>query len=138
MIRPLLVLALLAATPALAREAPCPGEPIVLRSDGGRSFTVQDLATLEWPECSSGGRVLTYGAEIWRGRIDGKPAYLTFSLIPGASGPSAHMDHRPGRHPVRPRYEAGPDRGRMIDFFVVHRGPLKGEWRLQPCGTASP
>lgn len=126
-----LVIVLAGAAPALASE--CAGERPVLRSETGRLFTPQDRARLEWRERSSGGRILTYGADVWRGRVDGREAYLSFALIPGVSGPNAHMDFKPQRYPVRPRFDAPVTRGELSDFFVVHRGPLRGEWSLVPC-----
>lgn len=126
-----LALALVGAAPALATE--CAGEAPVLRSETGHLFTPRDRARLEWRERSSGGKILTYGAEVWRGRVDGREAYLSFAHLPSVSGPNAHMAFKLERYPVRPRFATPAARRDMIDFFVVYSGPLKGAWSLEPC-----
>jgi hypothetical protein len=105
----------------------------VIRSDGGLVFRSDAYARLAWEERSSGGRRLTYGAHVWRGRIDARRAYLTFDEIPGTSGPDHHMAFRLGSYPARPRWQETQTRYDLGRRFVVRSGPLKGEWTVENC-----
>jgi hypothetical protein len=132
----LIATALVLAASANARaqdEACAPARPVI-RSDKGLTFEADAFARPEWRERSSGGRTLTYATEIWRGRIDGRRAYLTFDLIPGTSGPNHFMDYRLRRYPARVAWRTEGTRYDLGRWFVIRSGPLTGEWTVQNCG----
>ncbi|HVL70863.1 MAG TPA: hypothetical protein VM434_03165 [Beijerinckiaceae bacterium] len=107
----------------------------VIRSDRGLVFTADAFAELKWRERSSGGRMLEYGAYLWRGKIGERRAYLSFALIPGTSGPNHHMDYRMDRYRVRPAWRRTGTRYELDRWFVVRDGPLRGEWIVVNCAA---
>lgn len=118
-----------ASAPSLACHPALP----VIRSDRGLTFTADAFAHVTWRERSSGGRVLTYGRQIWRGKVGARTAYLTFDEIPGTSGPNHAMDFRPGRLRRPPRW-ASAGRFDLGERFIIRSGPLGGEWSVANCG----
>jgi hypothetical protein len=118
-----------ASAPALACHPALP----VIRSDRGLTFTADAFAHVTWRERSSGGRVLTYGRQIWRGKVGARTAYLTFDEIPGTSGPNHALDFRLERLRRPPRWGAAV-RYDLGERFIVRSGPLVGEWSVANCG----
>lgn len=128
--------AMLAAVVLLAASAPAlachPALPVI-RSDRGLTFTADAFAHVTWRERSSGGRVLTYGRQIWRGKIGARTAYLTFDEIPGTSGPNHAMAFRLERLRRPPRW-ASAGRYDLGERFIIRSGPLGGAWSVANCG----
>ena len=127
---------MLATSVVAAASAPAPAcHPAlpVIRSVPGLTFTADGFAHVTWRERSSGGRVLTYGRQIWRGKVGARTAYLTFDEIPGTSGPNHAMDFRLERLRQPPRWGAA-GRYDLGERFIIRSGPLVGEWSVANCG----
>ncbi len=129
----LVVTLLLLVHPAAAQEAECTPTLPVIRSDQGLTFEADAYARLEWRERSSGGRVLTYATQIWRGQVGRRVAYLTFDEIPGTSGPNHHIAYRLRPYRARIEWKQTDTRYDLGRWFVVRSGPLTGEWTVQNC-----
>ena len=123
------ILMVAAPAPALACHPDLP----VVRSDRGMTFTADAFAQITWRERSSGGRMLTYGRQIWRGRVGLRNAYLTFDEIPGTSGPNHAMDFRLQPLRQRPRWQSS-GRYDLGERFIIRGGPLRGDWSVANCG----
>lgn len=130
----LTVIALLAfVQPAGAQDTDCTPALPVIQSHQGLMFEADAYARPEWQERSSGGRVLTYATQVWRGRVGGGVAYLTFDEFPGTSGPNHHMDYRLRPYRARMQWKRTDTRYDLGRWFVVRVGALKGEWTVQNC-----
>ena len=113
----------------------CSPAPLVLQSSVGQTFAADAYARIEWQQRSSGGRIVTYARQIWRGSIGGRTAYLTFDEIPGTSGPNYAMQwtYRYQREAKRPEWRAKNIPYDLDQAFVILSGPLKGGWRVMGC-----
>jgi hypothetical protein len=124
------------ATPAMAQPAAsgaCHPAMPTIRSSAGQIFTADAYARVAWRERASGGKVLDYSRHIWRGKIAGRAAYLTFEEIPGVSGPNHHMDFKLDRLRAQPAWRMDNTRYDLGRWFVVRDGVLKGEWTVTNC-----
>jgi hypothetical protein len=113
-------------------EACHPAMPVT-RSQAGQLFTADAFARVVWRERSSGGRVLDYARTIWRGRVDGRHAYLTFDEIPGTSGPNHWMDQKLAPLRSRPDWRTAGTRYDLGERFIIRGGPFDGEWVVINC-----
>jgi hypothetical protein len=130
-----LALALGATLPAgreASAEACHPAMPEI-RSATGRVFVGDGFARVAWRERASGGRMLDYARQIWRGRVDGRPAYLTFDEIPGTSGPNHWMDRALAPLRGRPDWRTVGTRYSLGARFIIRGGPYDGEWVVTNC-----
>jgi hypothetical protein len=121
------------AMPAMAQPAGCHPALPVIRSDGGLIFTAEAFAHASWRERASGGRLLDYGRQIWRGRIDTRTAYLTFDEIPATSGPNHAMDYKLAPLRVRPAWRSTGTRYDLGGRFIIRGGVLAGAWTVVNC-----
>ncbi|MCZ8314702.1 hypothetical protein [Phreatobacter sp.] len=129
---PVLSLAALALLVAAAPAAACNPAMPVIRSDRGLVFSAEAFAHPTWRQRSADGRMRTFGRQIWRGRIGGRSAYLTFDEIPGTSGPNHYLAHRLDRVPAPLRWERA-GRYDLGESFIIRGGPLDGVWTVTNC-----
>jgi hypothetical protein len=104
-----------------------------LRSDKGKTFIAETYGLATW-HASVRGRRLPYAAHVWKGKANGKSAYLTFDEIPGTSGPNYHLDAKLKRIPAKIDWRA--TSAFVFDpTIIVRDGPLAGEWIVTNCPT---
>jgi hypothetical protein len=120
-----------AAGPA---HAACQPALPVIHSDKDRIFTAEAFARPVWRQRGSDGRMYSYSRQIWRGRIGGRIAYLTFDEIPGTSGPNHAMAWSLDRLSVPLRWERA-GRYDLGETFVIRSGPLHGVWTVTNCSS---
>ena len=126
-------LSLAAARPASAENGRCQPAMPEIRSDRGLVFRADAYARLAWREPSSGGRMLDYARDIWRGRVGGRRAFLTFDEIPGTSGPNHAMDYQLPPARTRARFVTAGTRYDLGAAFIIRSGPLAGSWTVTNC-----
>jgi hypothetical protein len=124
--------ALLSAGGEASAETCHPAMPVI-RSQAGQVFVADGYARAAWRERASGGRMLDYARQIWRGRVDGRTAYLTFDEIPGTSGPNHWMDYRLAPLRSRPDWLTAGTRYDLGERFIIRGGPYDGEWVVINC-----
>lgn len=103
-----------------------------MRSGKGQDFAANAYGHAVWHVRSAAGRRLPYAVHVWKGRVGGEPAYLTFDEIPGTSGPNYHLGTALKR--IRGKIDWRASRTFVFDpRFVVYSGPLAGEWTVMNC-----
>ena len=113
--------------PAHAQE-PCRPSLPELRSPDGTAFKAHAYGVARWMR-----KRLRYAMHVWKGKIGGRAAYLTFDEIPSTSGPNYHMDYRLKSVPVKIEWGARNPRFAFDRKLVVYDGPLRGEWSVRNC-----
>src|SRR5262245_12028837 len=116
------------AVPALAVPK-CETDLARLESADKRMFVVERYGSGAWTEQQDGRRV-TYVLHVWQGTENGTPRILTFTEIPGTSGPNwgSESDTRTLKAKLEWRKLGGVE---LDEKFRVYGGPLEGEWTLQ-------
>jgi hypothetical protein len=127
-------LRILAAALLLAFSAPalampkCDDALARLESGGKRAFAVERYGTGRYLENTGRGR-LAYVIHAWQGNEGGAERILTFTEIPGASGPNWGSVSTPKELQARIAWRRLGG-AKLDDRLVVYSGPLAGEWTL--------
>ncbi len=121
------------AAPALAAQK-CETELARLESADKRVFAVARYGTGAWTEQHDGRRV-TYFVHAWQGQetgqANGATRILTFTEIPGTSGPNWGSVSDPKELKVMIAWRKLGAAKLDDEKLRVYGGPLEGEWTLQ-------
>lgn len=124
---PAIIVFLAIAAPALADTPQCETELARLQSDK-RTFAVTAYGRGGYFERTGQGRTL-YFVHAWQGTENGATRILTFTEIPGTSGPN--WGSVTDRKEIKARFAWRKLDAAKLDGFVrVYGGPLQGEWTL--------
>jgi len=127
------VVLLLLAGFAQAQSQPerCQPPLPIFRSDRDKTFTAEAYGVATW-HTASNGRRLPYAVHVWKGKIGGKRAYLTFDEIPGTSGPNYHFGTKLRRIPAKIDWVAKRDFA-FDSRIAIRSGSLAGNWTVVNC-----
>lgn len=131
-LRSVAIAALLCALAPNAFAAPpkCETELALIESAGKRTFKVERYGSGTWTEPRSGGRPVTYLVHAWQGTENGTARIVTFTEIPGTSGPN--WGSVSGEKEIRAKIAWRRLGGVELDErFRIYGGPLEGEWTVQ-------
>jgi hypothetical protein len=120
---------------AAQEQMPCRPRLPELRSADGRTFSASAYGYARWMQRVATGKRLPYAMHVWKGKVSGRDAYLTFDEIPSTSGPNYHMDYRLKSVPVKIDWNAREPRFAFDARFAVYDGALRGEWTVTNCAA---
>ncbi len=121
-----------AAQPALAEAPKCEVELVRLEGPDKRVFTVDGYGEGGYYENTGRGRVAYY-VHAWRGQetgqVNGAARILTFTEIPGTSGPNWGSIESEKELKAKFAWRRL-DAAEIENAIRIYGGPLEGEWKL--------